>query len=206
MASSAPTATTSGTHRALSSGSHAVHVPVLSNFIGGMWVDARASGTIDVFNPATGAVIAKTPLSTRGDVDAAVAAAKAAFPAWRATPVVERARTMFAFKNRLEEHFEELARIVTTEHGKTLDEARGSVRRGIECVEVACGAPSLMQGFGLEDISQGIDCHVVRQPLGVVAAIAPFNFPAMVPMWILPFAIATGTTFILKPSEQVPLS
>jgi len=109
-------------------------------------------------------------------------------------------------KALMEQHFEELARTVTTEHGKTLDEARGSVRRGIECVEVACGAPSLMQGFGLEDISAGVDCHVVRQPLGVVAAIAPFNFPAMVPMWFLPFAIAVGNTFILKPSEQVPLS
>ncbi|HEX2757502.1 MAG TPA: aldehyde dehydrogenase family protein, partial [Thermoanaerobaculia bacterium] len=117
MASPAHTATAPGTQRGTSSASHAAYVPVLSNFIGGMWVDARASGTVDVFNPATGAVIAKTPLSTRGDVDAAVAAAKAAFPAWRATPVAERARTMFAFKNRLEEHFEELARIVTTEHG-----------------------------------------------------------------------------------------
>ena len=179
----APTATAPGTHRVTASGSHAVHVPVLSNFIGGMWVDARASGTVDVFNPATGAVIAKTPLSTRGDVDAAVAAAKAAFPAWRATPVVERARDHVAFKNRLEEHFEELARIVTTEHGKTLDEARGSVRRGIECVEVACGMPSLMMGSGLEDIARGIDCDVHRQPLGVFGAIAPFNFPAMVPLW-----------------------
>ena len=110
------------------------------------------------------------------------------------------------FKGALEQHFEELARIVTTEHGKTLDEARGSVRRGIECVEVACGAPSLMQGSALEDIASGIDCHVVRQPLGVCAAIAPFNFPAMVPMWFLPFAIVTGNTFVLKPSEQVPLS
>ena len=116
------------------------------------------------------------------------------------------AQVLYKFKALLEQHFEEMARIVTTEHGKTLDEARGSVRRGIECVEVACGAPSLMQGFGLEDISAGIDCHVVRQPLGVCAAIAPFNFPAMVPMWFLPFAIATGNTFVLKPSEQVPLS
>ena len=128
------------------------------------------------------------------------------FPAWRDTPVNARAQYLYKFKALCEQHFEELARTVTTEHGKTLDEARGSVRRGIECVEVACGAPSLMQGFGLEDISAGVDCHVVRQPLGVVAAIAPFNFPAMVPMWFLPFAIATGNTFILKPSEQVPLS
>jgi malonate-semialdehyde dehydrogenase (acetylating)/methylmalonate-semialdehyde dehydrogenase len=117
-----------------------------------------------------------------------------------------RAQVLYRFKSALEQHFEELARLVTTEHGKTIDEARGSVRRAIECVEVACGAPSLMQGSGLEDIATGIDCHVVRQPLGVCAAIAPFNFPAMVPMWFLPFAIVTGNTFVLKPSEQVPLS
>ena len=139
-------------------------------------------------------------------MDAAVAAAKAAFPAWRATPVVERARAMFAFKNRLEEHFDEIARIVTTEHGKTLDESRGSVRRGIEAVEVACGMPSMMMGYGLEDIARGIDCDVHRQPMGVFAAIAPFNFPAMVPLWFLPFAVATGNTFVVKPSELVPLS
>jgi len=145
-------------------------------------------------------------LSTADDVDAAVQAAARAFPAWRDTPVNARAQVLYRFKALLEQHFEELARTVTTEHGKTLDEARGSVRRGIECVEVACGAPSLMQGSGLEDIAAGIDCHVVRQPIGVVAAIAPFNFPAMVPMWFLPFAIATGNTFVLKPSEQVPLS
>src|SRR5439155_5184788 len=145
-------------------------------------------------------------LSTGADGDAAVQASRLAFPAWRETPVNTRAQVLYKFKARLEQHFEEMARIVTTEHGKTLDEARGSVRRGIECVEVACGAPSLMQGMGLEDIASGVDCHVVRQPLGVCAAIAPFNFPAMVPMWFLPFAIATGNTFVLKPSEQVPLS
>ena len=139
-------------------------------------------------------------------MDAAVTAATQAFPAWRDTPVNTRAQVLYRFKAQLEQNFEEMARIVTTEHGKTLDEARGSVRRGIECVEVACGAPSLMQGSGLEDIATGIDCHVVRQPLGVCAAIAPFNFPAMVPMWFLPFAIVTGNTFVLKPSEQVPLS
>jgi malonate-semialdehyde dehydrogenase (acetylating)/methylmalonate-semialdehyde dehydrogenase len=151
-------------------------------------------------------LIGRTPLSTAADVDAAVQAAATAFPAWRDTPVNARAQVLYKYKARLEEHFEELARTVTTEHGKTLDESRGSVRRAIECVEVACGAPSLMQGFGLEDIAAGIDCHVVRQPLGVVAAIAPFNFPAMVPLWFLPFAIVTGNTFVLKPSEQVPLS
>ena len=181
-------------------------VQILDNFIGGRWVGAHTTEFFDVHNPAVGDVIGRTPLSTGADVDAAVRAATDAFPAWRDTPVNARAQVLYRFKALLEEHFEEMARIVTTEHGKTLDEARGSVRRGIECVEVACGAPSLMQGFGLEDISQGIDCHVVRQPLGVCAAIAPFNFPAMVPMWFLPFAIATGNTFVLKPSEQVPLS
>ena len=185
---------------------NAADIQTIDNFIGGRWVPAHTSEFFDVHNPAVGDVIGRTPLSTPDDVDAAVRAATAAFPAWRETPVNARAQVLYRFKALLEQNFEEMARIVTTEHGKTLDEARGSVRRGIECVEVACGAPSLMQGFGLEDISQGIDCHVVRQPLGVCAAIAPFNFPAMVPMWFLPFAIATGNTFVLKPSEQVPLS
>jgi malonate-semialdehyde dehydrogenase (acetylating)/methylmalonate-semialdehyde dehydrogenase len=183
-----------------------VDVQILDNFIGGRWVKARTSEYFDVHNPAFGEVIGRTPLSTAADVDAAVQAATQAFPAWRDTPVNARAQVLYRVKALMEANFEELARIVTTEHGKTLDEARGSVRRGIECVEVACGAPSLMQGSGLEDIAAGIDCHVVRQPLGVCAAIVPFNFPAMVPMWFLPFAIVTGNTFVLKPSEQVPLS
>jgi malonate-semialdehyde dehydrogenase (acetylating)/methylmalonate-semialdehyde dehydrogenase len=181
-------------------------VQTLDNFIGGRWVKARTTDFFDVHNPAVGEVIGRTPLSTAADVDAAVEAAKQAFPAWRETPVNARAQVLYKFKARLEQHFDELARIVTTEHGKTIDEARGSVRRGIECVEVACGAPSLMMGYGLEDIAKGIDCHVVRQPIGVCAAIAPFNFPAMVPMWFLPFSIVAGNTFVLKPSEQVPLS
>ena len=181
-------------------------VAVLDNFIDGRWVKSSATEFFDVHNPAVGDVIGRTPLSTAGDVDAAVQAAARAFPGWRDRPVNTRAQVLYKFKALLEQHFEEMALLVTTEHGKTLDEARGSVRRGIECVEVACGAPSLMQGSALEDISTGIDCHVVRQPLGVVAAIAPFNFPAMVPMWFLPFAIVTGNTFVLKPSEQVPLS
>jgi malonate-semialdehyde dehydrogenase (acetylating)/methylmalonate-semialdehyde dehydrogenase len=191
---------------ALMSTSASIDAPVLDNFIAGQWVKARAAEFFDVHNPATGGVIGRTPLSTAADVDAAVQAAAKAFPDWRNTPVNTRAQVLYKFKAKLEQHFDELARLVTTEHGKTLDEARGSVRRGIECVETACGMPSLMQGTGLEDIATGIDCHVVRQPLGVVAAIAPFNFPAMVPMWFLPFAIATGNTFVLKPSEQVPLS
>ena len=179
---------------------------VLRNHIGGHWVASRTEQFLDVFNPARGEVIARAPLSTRQDVDAAVAAAKKAFPEWRDTPPVVRARAMFHFKALLEDHLEEIARIVTTEHGKTLDEARGSVRRGIECVEVACGSPSLLMGYGLENIAAGIDCNVIRQPIGVCAAIAPFNFPAMVPLWFLPFAVASGNTIIVKPSEQVPLS
>jgi malonate-semialdehyde dehydrogenase (acetylating) / methylmalonate-semialdehyde dehydrogenase len=181
-------------------------VETLRNFVGGRWVESKAREHLDVYNPARGEVIARTPLSTAEDVDAAVAAATAAFPAWRDTPPVVRSRAMFRFKQLLEDSFEELARTVTTEHGKTLDEARGSVRRGIECVEVACGTPSLMMGYGLENIASGIDCSVIRQPVGVCAAIAPFNFPAMVPLWFLPFAVATGNPIIVKPSEQVPLS
>jgi malonate-semialdehyde dehydrogenase (acetylating) / methylmalonate-semialdehyde dehydrogenase len=179
---------------------------VLRNFIGGRWVETRAREFLDVYNPARGEIIARTPLSTGEDLDAAVLAAKKAFPAWRDTPAVVRARSLFRFRQLLEENFEELARTVTTEHGKTIDESRGSVRRGIECVEVACGSPSLMMGYGLENISFGIDCQVIRQPVGVCAAIAPFNFPAMVPLWFLPFAVGTGNTIIVKPSEQVPLS
>jgi malonate-semialdehyde dehydrogenase (acetylating)/methylmalonate-semialdehyde dehydrogenase len=178
----------------------------LHNFIGGSWTPSRATEFLDVHNPATGEVIARTPLSTGADVDAAVQAAARAFPAWRDTPVMARARFLFRFRELLDQHAEEIARTVTREHGKTLEESRGSVRRGIECVEVACGAPSLMAGYGLENVGPGIDCQAIRQPLGVCAAIAPFNFPAMVPLWFLPFAVATGNTFVLKPSERVPLT
>jgi len=179
---------------------------VLQNYVGGRWVQTRAREFLDVYNPARGEIIARTPLSTAEDLDAAVLAAKKAFPAWRDTPAVVRARSLFSFRQLLEDNFEELARTITTEHGKTIGESRGSVRRGIECVEVACGSPSLMMGYGLENISSGIDCQVIRQPVGVCAAIAPFNFPAMVPLWFLPFAVGTGNTIIVKPSEQVPLS
>ena len=179
---------------------------LLSNFINGRWVPSSATAHLDVTNPARGVVIARTPLSLAKDVDAAVRAASAAFPGWSETPPVVRARTMFRFKQMLEEHVDELARLVTTEHGKTLDESRGSIRRAIECVEVACGAPSMLMGYGLENVSAGIDCVAMRQPIGVCAAIAPFNFPAMVPLWFLPFAVVCGNTFVLKPSEQVPLS
>jgi malonate-semialdehyde dehydrogenase (acetylating)/methylmalonate-semialdehyde dehydrogenase len=183
-----------------------MEAPLLSNFVGGRWLPSKGRDTIDVHNPATGKVIARTPMSAAADVDAAVAAAARAFPEWSETPPVVRARTMFAFKALLESHLDELARIVTTEHGKTLDESRGSVRRAIECVEVACGAPSMLMGDALENVAAGIDCTSMRQPIGVCAAIAPFNFPAMVPLWFLPFAVVSGNTFVLKPSEQVPLT
>jgi malonate-semialdehyde dehydrogenase (acetylating)/methylmalonate-semialdehyde dehydrogenase len=178
----------------------------LANYIGGAWQRSNATDTVPLINPATGERLGLAPLGTARDIDDAVQAAKAAFPKWRETPPVVRARYLFAMKALLEEHFEELAAIVTQENGKTLDESRGSVRRGIENVEHACGIPSLMMGQSLEDIAAGIDCEYFRQPMGVFAAITPFNFPAMVPFWFWPYAVATGNTFILKPSEQVPLS
>jgi malonate-semialdehyde dehydrogenase (acetylating)/methylmalonate-semialdehyde dehydrogenase len=178
----------------------------LKNYIAGRWVEATARENHDVHNPATGELLAHTPLCGAAEVDKAVQAAKVAFQSWRRVPPVNRARYLFKFKSLLDDNAEELARLVTIENGKTLPEARGSVRRGIECVEVACGAPSLLMGQALEDVAEGIDSESVRQPVGVFAAIAPFNFPAMVPLWFYPFAVACGNTFLLKPSEQVPLS
>jgi malonate-semialdehyde dehydrogenase (acetylating)/methylmalonate-semialdehyde dehydrogenase len=178
----------------------------LKNYIGGKWVESDARSDHEVRNPATGEVIAHCPLGTAADVDAAARAAHAAFASWRKVPVEERVQHLFKLKALLEAHAEELAATVTRENGKTLSEARGSVRRGIQMVEVACGAPSLLMGQALEDVAHGIDCESVRQPMGVFACIAPFNFPAMVPMWFFPFAVACGNTFICKPSEQVPLS
>ena len=182
-------------------------VPALRHYVGGRWLEAEDAERLDVTNPATGEVLARVPLSGAGEVERAVRAAEAAFPGWRRTPPIERARLLFAVKDRLERHAEELARTVTREHGKTLDDARGAVRRAIENVEVAAGIPSLMMGYGLEDgAARGIDEEVVRQPLGVFAAVCPFNFPLMVPFWFWPYAVATGNTFIIKPSEQVPLA
>ena len=178
----------------------------LRNYIGGEWVTPSATEYLDLTNPATGEMLGRVPLSGTREVDAAVAAAQAAFLKWREVPPVARARYLFKLKYLMEQHFEEIAATVTRENGKTLDEARGSVRRGIENVEHACGIPTLMMGKTLEDVAAGIDCEYVRQPLGVFAAVTPFNFPAMVPCWFWPYAIATGNTFILKPSEQVPFS
>ena len=162
--------------------------------------------TTPVFNPSTGNVIAETPSCGVGQVDEAVQAAEAAFPAWRETPAVERARLLFNFKALLERHFEEIIRLNTRENGKTLAESRGDVKRGIEMVEFACGVPSLLMGQSLENVARGIDCETIRQPLGVCAGITPFNFPAMVPLWMYPVALVCGNTFVLKPSEKVPLT
>lgn len=175
------------------------------HFVGGNWLSATAAGT-PVYNPSTGEVIAECPAGTAADVEAAVAAAAAAFPGWMETPAVERARLLGRFKLLLEDNFEDLVRSNTREHGKTLVESRGDVKRGIEVVEFALGVPSLLMGEVLENVARGIDCEAIRQPLGVCAGITPFNFPAMVPLWMYPIALACGNTFVLKPSEKVPLT
>jgi malonate-semialdehyde dehydrogenase (acetylating)/methylmalonate-semialdehyde dehydrogenase len=176
------------------------------NCVNGEWRRSVGSESIDVFNPATSEVLATVPLAGPEDVDRAVTAAAAAFPSWRRTPPQDRIAYLFAFRRLLEQHADEIARLTTEENGKTLAEARAELQRGIENVEVACGIPTLMQGYNLEDIARGIDEIMIRQPLGVVAAITPFNFPAMIPLWFLPYAIACGNTFVLKPSERVPLT
>ncbi|MGB2891227.1 MAG: CoA-acylating methylmalonate-semialdehyde dehydrogenase [Candidatus Acidiferrales bacterium] len=173
---------------------------------GGQWNQSKAREYLDVINPATSEKLARVPLGGQKDVEAAVRAASAAFPEWRRTPPEDRIQYLFKLKQLLEDHVEELARICTSENGKTLAESRAELRRAIENVEVACGIPTLMQGYNLEDVAAGIDEIMIRQPLGVTAAIAPFNFPVMIPFWFLPYAIACGNTFILKPSEKVPLT
>jgi malonate-semialdehyde dehydrogenase (acetylating)/methylmalonate-semialdehyde dehydrogenase len=180
---------------------------LLDNYVGGQWTPATAaSDALDVTNPATGEVLTRVPLSGAADLDAAVRAAREALPAWRAVSTIARARKLFDLRERLVARREDLARSVTTEMGKTIDDARAEVARMIEMVEAACAIPTTMQGRALEDVSRNIDAETIRQPVGVCAAIVPFNFPAMVPWWFLPFAIACGNTFILKPSEQVPLT
>ncbi len=179
---------------------------LVKNYIDGEWVESKSDETLDVRNPATAEVIARVPLSTADEVETAVGAAKAAFQSWRETTPYTRARYMFELKNLMEERFEDLAEVVVKEHGKILDEARGEVRRSIENVEVAAGIPSLMTGYNLEDVSQGIDEDCVYQPVGVFCCVTPFNFPLMVPLWFLPYAIACGNTFIVKPSEICPVS
>src|SRR6185437_8384747 len=182
------------------------HTTDLLNCIGGDWRTGHSSETFDIFNPATAEVLAKVTLAEASDVDAAVSAAAAAFPAWRRTPPQNRIGFLFKFRTLLLAHADEIARLTTQENGKTFAEAYAELQRGIENVEVACGIPTMMQGYNLEDVSSGIDEIMIRQPLGVTVAITPFNFPSMIPLWFLPYAIATGNTFILKPSERVPLT
>jgi malonate-semialdehyde dehydrogenase (acetylating)/methylmalonate-semialdehyde dehydrogenase len=179
---------------------------VCPHWIGGEPVYPPHGETSPVFNPALGEIIASVPMGDGNDVAAAVAAASEAFPAWSATPAVDRAAVFFRYKGLLEHEFEAIATIISTEHGKTLSEARGDLRRGIQMVEYACGAPTLLMGEALSDIARGIDCEAIRRPVGVCAGIVPFNFPAMVPLWMFPLAIACGNTFVLKPSEKVPLT
>ncbi|HEY5428914.1 MAG TPA: CoA-acylating methylmalonate-semialdehyde dehydrogenase [Solirubrobacteraceae bacterium] len=180
---------------------------VLENYIAGRWTPAQsATEVLDVTNPASGETLARVPLSGAADLDAAVAAARAALPEWRAVSTIARARKLFDLRERLVARSDDLARSVTTEMGKTIADASAEVGRMIEMVEAACAIPTTMQGRVLEDVSRNIDAETIRQPVGVCAAIVPFNFPAMVPFWFLPFAIACGNTFILKPSEQVPLT
>ena len=176
------------------------------NYIDGAWLEPHVTETSPVHNPSTGEVIARTPMCGAHEVDAAVRAARTAFGDWSETPPIERVRVLMRFVALLETHFEELAGLVTREHGKTLTEARGDVRRGLEVAEYACGITELMKGESLENVARGIDCHLVRQPIGVCVGICPYNFPALVPMWMYPIALACGNTFILKPSEKVPLT
>ena len=178
--------------------------PILPLWINGQAQAAASTQLADILNPATGAVIRQAPLANAADVHAAVSAAKAAFPAWRATTPLRRARILTRFRELMEENRDELARLASEEHGKTLVDAAGSVQRGIEVIEFASGVPHLLKGERAEDVGRGIDCHSLLQPIGVCVGITPFNFPAMVPLWMFPVAIACGNTFVLKPSEKVP--
>src|SRR3954466_5117236 len=175
-------------------------------FIDGKWREITGVEKSPVYNPSRGEVIAEVPMCTKEHVDEAVESAAAAFPAWRDTPPVERARLFFRYRHLLEENFDRICETVTREHGKTLAEARGSAYRGLENVEYACSVPTLLMGDTLEQLARGVDCETMHQPLGVCVGITPFNFPAMVPMWMFPLAVACGNTFVLKPSEKVPLT
>jgi len=177
---------------------------VLTLWIDGTHTPSAGNRTADVFNPATGEAIRKVALANKADVDRAVAAARAAFPGWRETTPLKRARILTRFRELMEAHRQELVRLISEEHGKTLLDAAGSLQRGIEVIEFASGAPHLLKGEHAEDVGRGVDCHSVLQPVGVCVGITPFNFPAMVPLWMFPVAIACGNTFILKPSEKVP--
>jgi malonate-semialdehyde dehydrogenase (acetylating)/methylmalonate-semialdehyde dehydrogenase len=179
---------------------------LIPNLVGSEWrLPPVGTASLPIYNPATGEVIDQVPLSGGQEVDAAVQAAVGAYQSWSHTPVMERVRLMFRFKALLEEHFEDLAVIITRHHGKTLEESRGEVRRGIEVVDFACGAPTLLQGRTLRDVSAGVDQDLYRYPVGVCAGIPPFNFPVMIPLWMFPLAVVAGNTFVLKPSERTPL-
>src|ERR1017187_2876583 len=181
-------------------------VSLVSFYIDGAWERpaGRAGGTIT--NPATGAALAEVPYAEADDIDRAVRAAHQAFLTWRDVPAVDRVQVLYRYKALLDKHAGDLAATLTSENGKTAGDSMAEVRRAIQMVEVACGMPSLMMGDSLNDVAAGIDCKTIRQPIGVCAGITPFNFPAMVPMWMYPFAIACGNTFVLKPSERVPLT
>jgi len=183
-----------------------VAVKTMDNYIKGHWVASTSSELLPLHNPATNEVIGHVPMSGSADVDLAVKAAAEAFPAWRRTPPTERIQYLFKLKELLEQNFEDLSRTITIEHGKILGAAKGEMRRAIENVEVACGIPTMMQGQILEDIASGIDEYMIRQPLGVCAIIAPFNFPGMIPFWFLPYALACGNTVVIKPSEKTPMT
>lgn len=180
-------------------------VKTLKNYIGGEWVESTSEKTEVVYNPATGEELAIVPLSTKEEVDHAVQAANEAFKIWSQVPVPKRGRILFKYQQLLVEHWDELARLVTIENGKSFAEAHGEVLRGIECVEFAAGVPTLMMGKQLPDIAAGLESGMYRYPIGVVGGITPFNFPMMVPCWMFPLAIACGNTFVLKPSERTPL-
>jgi len=183
-----------------------VSTEVIKNYIGGKWLPSTAKETLPVHNPATNEIIAQVPLSNAKDVDKAAQAALNVFNEWRQTPPPDRIQFLFKLKDVLEDNFEDISRMITEENGKTLNESRGEMRRAIENVEVACGIPTLMQGNFLEDIARGVDEYMIRQPVGVAAIICPFNFPGMIPFWFMPYALATGNTCIVKPSERTPLT
>ena len=183
-----------------------VSMASILNFIDGEWRRSAAVDYLDVVNPATGERLGRTPLAPGAEVVQAAEAAERALPEWRRTPAVERVQYLFKLRGLLEENLEELSRLITTECGKTLEESRGEMRRAIENVEIACAMPILMQGYNSEDIARGFDETMVRQPVGVCAAICPFNFPGMIPFWFMPYALACGNTYIVKPSEKVPLT
>jgi malonate-semialdehyde dehydrogenase (acetylating) / methylmalonate-semialdehyde dehydrogenase len=178
----------------------------IPHYIDGQWVESNAREWSEILNPATGESLGKVPISDAAEVTRAIDAAAAAYPAWRRTPPEDRIQPLFKLKVLLEDHLDDISRLITQENGKTFTEAKAEMRRAIENVEVACGIPMMMQGYNLEDVARGIDEMMIRQPLGVTAAIVPFNFPGMIAFWFLPYAIATGNTFILKPSERVPLT